>query len=166
MLHLPTPSCPTRRSSDLSMTNRDGYDYNSVTKNRINGRDLYSFRTTLAFEPEPWLRANVVWERFREDDNRSRTGKQLCHRDDSPTHIGSTDLAYSAFATLFPAVRNASFSKGSKQGSLYDAETFGTPNGLSLHFLQAVISNISVGMHLGIAETRRATWGEKGGEKV
>src|SRR3546814_1814533 len=43
-----------------SMTNRDGYDYNSVTKNRINGRDLYSFRTTLAFEPEPWLRAHVV----------------------------------------------------------------------------------------------------------
>src|SRR3546814_19371146 len=36
-----------------SMTNRDGYDYNSVTKNRINGRDLYSFRTTLSFEPEP-----------------------------------------------------------------------------------------------------------------
>src|SRR3546814_12384634 len=82
------------------MTNRDGYDYNSVTKNRINGRDLYSFRTTLAFEPEPWLRANVVWERFREDDNRSRTGKQLCHRDDSPTHIGSTDLADSEFATF------------------------------------------------------------------
>src|SRR3546814_17607460 len=94
------------------MTNRDGYDYNSVTKNRINGRDLYSFRTTLAFEPEPWLRANVVWERFREDDNRSRTGKQLCHRDDSPTHIGSTDLADSAFASFFPRSEERRVGKG------------------------------------------------------
>src|SRR3546814_2427795 len=75
-----------------SMTNRDGYDYNSVTKNRINGRDLYSFRTTLAFEPEPWLRANVVWERFREDDNRSRTGKQLCHRDASRSEEHTSEL--------------------------------------------------------------------------
>src|SRR3546814_15660602 len=98
------------------MTNRDGYDYNSITKNRINGHHLYSFRTTLAFEPEPWLRANVVWERFREDDNRPRTGKQLLHRDDSPTHIGSTDLADSAFATFLSAARNVSISQACKPG--------------------------------------------------
>src|SRR3546814_11139465 len=41
-----------------SMTDRDGYDYNSVTKNRINGRDLWSLRTTIAFEPD---RKSVVW---------------------------------------------------------------------------------------------------------
>src|SRR3546814_16215083 len=72
-----------------SMTDRDGYDYNSVTKNRINGRDLYSLRATLGFEND-WLRGSFIWERFREDDNRSRTGKQLCHRDASPDMIGST----------------------------------------------------------------------------
>src|SRR3546814_5613214 len=44
-----------------SMTDRDGYDYNSVTKNRINGRDLWSLRTTIAIEPAPWFRANLIW---------------------------------------------------------------------------------------------------------
>src|SRR3546814_9897954 len=28
-----------------SMTQRSGYDYNATTKNRINGRDLWSLRT-------------------------------------------------------------------------------------------------------------------------
>src|SRR3546814_3986348 len=27
-----------------ALTDREGYDYNSVTENRINGRDLYSLR--------------------------------------------------------------------------------------------------------------------------
>jgi outer membrane receptor protein involved in Fe transport len=76
-----------------SMTQRSGYDYNATTKNRINGRDLWSLRTTVAFEPVPWFRANMIWERFNENDNRSRTGKQLCHRDDGPTHVGGVDLA-------------------------------------------------------------------------
>src|SRR3546814_689138 len=62
-----------------SMTDRDGYDYNSVTKNRINGRDLYSLRATLGFEND-WLRGSFIWERFRESDNRSRTGTQQIGR--------------------------------------------------------------------------------------
>src|SRR3546814_16165884 len=66
-------------------------------------------------------------------------------RDDSPTHIGSTDLADSAFATFFPAARNASFSQGCKPDSLYDDEAFGTPHGLSLQFLQAGIRYSGVG---------------------
>src|SRR3546814_8594995 len=59
-----------------SMTDRDGYDYNSVTQNRVNGRDLWSLRTTLGFEND-LVRGSFIWGRFREDDNRSRTGKQL-----------------------------------------------------------------------------------------
>src|SRR3546814_2439639 len=78
-----------------SMTSRSGYDYNATTKNDINGRDLWSLRTTVAFEPAPWLRANLIWERFNENDNRSRTGKQLCHRDDGPTHVGGVDMTSS-----------------------------------------------------------------------
>src|SRR3546814_6704462 len=35
-----------------SMTDRDGYDYNSVTQNSVNGRDLWSLRTTLGFRSE------------------------------------------------------------------------------------------------------------------
>src|SRR3546814_15742645 len=88
-----------------SMTSRSGYDYNATTKNDINGRDLWSLRTTVAFEPAPWFRANLIWERFNENDNRSRTGKLLCHREDGPTHIGGVDLADGANIYGGPEIR-------------------------------------------------------------
>jgi len=121
-----------------SLTDLDGYDYNSVTKNRVNGRDLYSLRATLGFEND-WLRGNFIWERFRENDNRSRTGKQLCHRDDSPDMIGSTPTrrANSNFPE-FNEQRAAFFSTGCKAGSLYDDDAFGTPNGFGLAYVAGV----------------------------
>ncbi len=119
-----------------SMTDRDGYDYNSVTKNRINGRDLYSLRATLGFEND-WLRGNFIWERFREHDNRSRTGKQLCHHDDGLKTIGSTSVLGSNTFNQpgVPALREALFSTGCKAGSLYDDGAFGTPNGLATAYV-------------------------------
>jgi outer membrane receptor protein involved in Fe transport len=122
-----------------ALTNRDGYDYNSVTKNPVNGRDLWSLRTTVAFEPTPWLRANLIWERFREDDNRSRTGKQLCHHDDSPDVVGSESLTArqntSPQNSRLLALRQALFSTGCKAGSLYEDDAFGTPNGLAIGYV-------------------------------
>jgi len=119
-----------------SMTDRDGYDYNSVTKNRVNGRDLYSLRATLGFEND-WLRGNFVWERFREKDNRSRTGKQLCHRDDSPDMIGSVSLTAGQTGNSLRelSMRQALFSTGCKAGSLYDDGAFDTPNGLAAGYV-------------------------------
>ncbi|SBV32270.1 TonB-dependent receptor [uncultured Sphingopyxis sp.] len=123
-----------------SMTDRDGYDYNSVTKNRVNGRDLYSLRTTLGFEND-WLRGNFIWERFRENDNRSRTGKQLCHRDDGLKIIGNTPVPQTGIGaggvnlTQRSPLREALFSTGCKAGSLYDDDAFGTPNGLALAYV-------------------------------
>ena len=129
-------------------TSRDGYDYNSVTRNQVNGRDLWSLRTTVGFEPAHWLRTNVIWERFRERDNRSRTGKQLCHRDDSPDMIGSTPTRQTSFssnsARLFyepvQEVRAAIFSTGCKAGSLYDDDAFGTPNGFGLGYVSGLVA--------------------------
>ena len=127
-----------------AMTDRDGYDYNSITKNRINGRDLWSLRTTLGFE-KPWIRGSFIWERFRENDNRSRTGKQLCHRDDSPSMIGSTptrqtfsDPAYESLFGPVQEVRAAMFSTGCKAGSLYDDDAYGTPNGYALGYVSGL----------------------------
>jgi outer membrane receptor protein involved in Fe transport len=116
-----------------SMTQRDGYDYNSVTQHRINGRDLWSGRVTLAFEPTSRIRANFIWERFHEKDDRSRTGKQVCHRDPGPEIVGSTPVVspndpYPEFNNI----RAALFSTGCKAGSLYDDGAYGTPNGLAL----------------------------------
>ena len=117
-----------------AMTQRDGFDYNSVTGNNVNGRDLWGARATLAFEPSAAFRASLVWEHFEEDDNRSRTGKQLCHRDTPPERIGSTVIVDGTdlFSTLG---RPAMFSTGCRAGSLYDDGAFGTPNGASIPFV-------------------------------
>jgi len=126
-----------------SMTDRDGYDYNSVTQNRINGRDLWSLRTTLGFEND-WLRGSFIWERFRESDNRSRTGKQLCHRDDSPDMIGSTSTRQarpSARDESVQELRAALFSTGCKAGNLYDDAAYGTPNGLALAYVAGLVTS-------------------------
>lgn len=121
-----------------SMTQRDGYDFNLTTGNAVNGRDLYSVRTTIGFEPASWLRASFMWEHFEEDDNRSRTGKQLCHRDPGPEMVGNQSTDPSTYP--FPnaprgVVKRALFSQGCKPGSLYDDDAFGTVNGLSLPFI-------------------------------
>jgi len=124
-----------------ALTDRQGYDYNSVTKNHINGRDLWSARVTVGFNPTESIRANLIWERFNEDDNRSRTGKQLCHRDDGPTTLNGTPLTDPVFASeqsyLF---RRALFSQGCKAGSLYDDSAFGTPNGMALPFVFGMLA--------------------------
>jgi outer membrane receptor protein involved in Fe transport len=118
-----------------SFTDRQGYDFNTGTKHAVNGRDLWSGRITVAFNPTDRIRSNLVWERFNEDDNRSRTGKQLCHRDPGLQKVGNTstvtypDRAYSAL--LSPAL----YSQGCLPGSLYEDSAFGTPNGLALPFV-------------------------------
>jgi outer membrane receptor protein involved in Fe transport len=124
-----------------ALTDRQGYDYNSITKNHVNGRDLWSGRLTVGFKPTEQLRANLIWERFNEDDNRSRTGKQLCHHDDGPAMIGNTPtvgLAQGNSATnqiFYDRLIPAMFGQGCKPGNLYDDAAFGTPNGLSLPFV-------------------------------
>jgi outer membrane receptor protein involved in Fe transport len=110
-----------------ALTDRKGYDYNETTKDRVNGRKLWSTRTTLSAQPIPQLHADLIWEHFDENDDRSRTGKQLCHRDDGPQNLGD-------ITNLDPLARGA-LSTGCKAGSLYDADAFGTPNGLSIGFI-------------------------------
>jgi iron complex outermembrane receptor protein len=133
-----------------SMTQRSGYDYNATTKNDINGRDLWSLRTSVAFEPAPWFRANLIWERFNENDNRSRTGKQLCHRDDGPTHVGGVDLADNVNVFTGVEIRRALFGQGCKPGSLYDDGAFGTPNGLSYGFILGAVALKDAGTGIGV----------------
>ncbi len=110
-----------------ALTSRDGYDFNATTGNAINGRDLWSARLTLGYEPNERMRADLIWERFEEDDDRARTGKQLCHHDAGPeTVAGHTNLS--------PLAR-ASLSQGCLPGGLYADAAFGTPNGLSMPFM-------------------------------
>jgi outer membrane receptor protein involved in Fe transport len=111
-------------------TQRQGYDFNDTTGHPINGRDLWSTRVTLGLRPSDAARVNIIWERFEENDDRSRTGKQLCHRDQGLTELGGVQLN---------AAAQGHVSQGCKAGSLYDAAAFGTPNGLSIPFMQAAV---------------------------
>ena len=131
-------------------TQRSGYDFNTTTEQSVNGRDLWSGRLSIGFAPTDRVRADFIWERFHEDDDRSRTGKQLCHRDPGPERIGDHTLGSDQL--------RANFSQGCKPGSLYDDGAFGTPNGLSIPFVIAGTGSVgllTVFHQLGYSAPRR-----------
>jgi iron complex outermembrane receptor protein len=123
MLNVPVSSTLAFRLAG-AWTDRDGYDYNSVTNNNVNGRNLWSGRASLAWKPSDDISASLVWEHFSEHDDRSRTGKQLCHTDPGPTEVDGV-------AVTNP-LDQATLSQGCTDGSLYGQSAFGVPNGLSL----------------------------------
>ncbi len=102
-----------------ALTSRDGFDYNSFTEQRVNGRELWSTRASALWEPTDRFTVSAIWQHFQEDDNRSRTGKQLCTRDPGPTTVGNTTI---------PAILRGRLSQGCLPGSLYDDAAYGTPN--------------------------------------
>ncbi|MXO69644.1 TonB-dependent receptor [Altererythrobacter marinus] len=113
------------------MTKRDGYDFNTFTGKRVNGRDLWSTRLSIGFEPSDNFRLNAIWQHFEEDDDRSRTGKQLCARDPGPAEIGgvATDSGMQG------NVSRGRLSQGCLPVSLYDDRSYGAPNGNSFVFI-------------------------------
>ena len=111
-----------------SMTKRDGFDLNTHTGERVNGRDLHTFRLAAAWEPTDRLRTNLIWEKFSEDDDRSRTGKQLCTTDNGPDKVGS-------FTITNPGMRGK-LSQGCSPGSLYSDSAYGAPNASGMAQLQ------------------------------
>jgi iron complex outermembrane receptor protein len=116
-----------------AFTERNGYEYNSTTKDSVDGRDLYSTRVSLGFKPTEKLHGTLVWEHFNENDNRERSGKQLCTRDPGPSSIGDVHNL-STLASAF-------MSTGCKDGSLYAPAAYGTPNGLSIPFVLAGVQS-------------------------
>ncbi len=65
--------------------NRDGYTRNLFDGNRIDDRDLYSFRVSMRYEPGPDSVIDLMGGYFRENDNRLRIQKQVCQND--PTGV-------------------------------------------------------------------------------
>ena len=122
-----------------TMTKRDGFDYNSFTQKRINDRDLWSTRLSAQWEPHDDFKANFIWQHFEEDDQRSRTGKQLCTRDPGPEMVGDTAV---------PDHLRPKLSQGCLPGSLYDDAAFGAPNAASFAFV-SLAGTISVGNEKG-----------------
>jgi outer membrane receptor protein involved in Fe transport len=105
-----------------SYLNRGGFGKNLVTGNDIDGRDLYAIRSTVSFNPTEKFSSWLMWEHFKEDDDRSRVGKQFCSKDTGPTGAPySTIAAVRAFQSGF-------LSQGCKQASVYAPDSLGTPN--------------------------------------
>ena len=124
-----------------AFTQRDGYDYNLVTQRRVNGRDLWSSRMGLLWKPNERFSANLLWEHFEEDDNRSRTGKQLCTRGESPAGLNWTDPSGAARTTRIDAASWAgtSLTPGCQAETLYSEEAFGAPNGIGFPIVTGMI---------------------------
>jgi iron complex outermembrane receptor protein len=114
---------------------RDGYTLNTYDNSRIDGRDLYSIRGTLSWQPSSDTRLDLIGYYFHEKDNRSRIQKQMCHRD--PTGIlgclpdqlayespnGNSTLAAVLTSTEFFRVNSASLAPFGLQ-SLYGNDTY------------------------------------------
>jgi outer membrane receptor protein involved in Fe transport len=97
---------------------RDGFVTNTYNNHKIDDRDLYSGRVQVMFNPTEKLRTNFLWERFHEDDARSRTGKQLCTKDNGPATVGGVPTGASrVFLT-----------QGCLPASIYGASAYGTVN--------------------------------------
>jgi len=117
-------------------TKRAGYSTNQITGNQIDGRDLWSTRLSLRFTPTDKLEANLIWEHFQEDDDRLRSGKQLCHRDartvlGEGSDVGPLTYEYGRYGNGTPG---GLVNQGCLPSSLYSPDSFETPNGYSLPF--------------------------------
>jgi len=114
-------------------TKRDGYSFNETTDKPIDGRDLWSGRVTVAFHPIDRMRAYLVWEHFSEDDDRIRSSKQLCKKDNGPQSVDGLDLDTTGNANFY----RAWLSQGCLPASFYSPDAFQTPNGQAIPFVAA-----------------------------
>lgn len=85
---------------------REGYTKNLATGNSIDGRDQYSLRASVRFQPTPDTRLDIMFQRSKEDSSRSRENKRLCKATPvlgcSPTQLGfdSPDVSGVVFQRL------------------------------------------------------------------
>ncbi len=145
-------------------TKRDGYAFNEITGSPIDGRDLWSTRASLRFSPNDRLDINLIWEHFQEDDDRLRSGKQLCKKhvvtdvlgaagspldaEGNPIGLDLIDIPLTqgsggverpigmpnAGQNGIFATLQPTLSQGCIRESLYSADSFQTPNGASVPY--------------------------------
>lgn len=101
---------------------RDGFGDNLLTGQDIDGRDLWSSRVTVQFDPSDVFTGYVMWEHFKEDDNRTQVGKQLCIKDTGRTNVGGVPTT-----GLGGSTQNY-FSQGCALGDLRGPAGLGTLN--------------------------------------
>jgi len=120
-------------------TKRQGYSFNELTDQRIDGRDLWSGRLSIAYKPTSNLDIDLVWEHFSEDDDRMRTSKQTCKTAPIPTNINGVnpfDLP-NHLGGDFDAPGDY-LSQGCLPTSLYSPDAFEVPNGFAIPYYSAL----------------------------
>jgi len=115
-------------------TKRDGYSFNALTDNRIDGRDLWSARLSIGWKPLENLQTNFVWEHFQEDDDRLRSAKQLCKPSPLPTSVGGVPTKPVPASGFIGDNITIFLAQGCEQTSLYSPDAFGVPNGYTLPY--------------------------------
>jgi outer membrane receptor protein involved in Fe transport len=120
-------------------TKRQGYSLNEETDDRIDGRDLWSGRVTIAWKPTEGFEASLIWEHFSEDDDRLRSAKQLCKTDYGPGGTptsGSVDIG-GVIKTLGPQFGNTGdfFTQGCGPASFYSPDSYQAPLGYTLPYI-------------------------------
>ncbi len=114
-------------------TKRGGYSLNETDGQRIDGRDLWSGRVTIGLKPVENVQMYLVWEHFSENDDRLRSGKQLCKTDPIPTELDGVPIPGGGAGFLNVSPANF-LSQGCQPVSLYSPEAFQGPNGFSLPY--------------------------------
>ena len=99
---------------------RAGYTKNTLNGQRVDGRQIWAGRATLAFKPVDNFRASLLWESFAEDDTRGAR-KQLCEKDLGPTAIQGAATG----------VAQGAFSQGCLPTSVYSPNVYQTTNQLA-----------------------------------
>ena len=133
-------------------TKRDGYATNQMTGEQIDGRDLWSSRVSLRFEPTDRISAYLIWEHFQEGDDRLRSGKQLC-KTHTVTQVGNITVPTGTGSAQSSA---AYIAQGCTAVSLYSEEAFQTPNGDSLPYF-APLGDVGLPIISGANPYRNAT---------
>ncbi len=132
-------------------TKRDGYSFNDITDQPIDGRDLWSGRATLGFKPTENLQAYLVWEHFSENDDRMRTAKQLCKTSQAPTSVNGVPVpppTLDVRAEGAGSINADYFSQGCEPSSLYSPDAFEVPDGFSLPY--AIALGAADGANVGV----------------
>jgi iron complex outermembrane receptor protein len=117
-------------------TKRDGFVKNTLSGQQTDGRDLWSTRVSLGLNPTDKLSVNLIWEHFKENDDRLRSGKQLCHAVRGPTEIEGVPIQEAA-ASLVNLV-SGYLSQSCGPASLYSPDSFDTPYGFALAYYGAL----------------------------
>jgi outer membrane receptor protein involved in Fe transport len=141
MLNIPLAEDKVALRLAGAWTKREGYSTNEITGNPIDGRDLWSTRVSLRVAPTDALDVNLIWEHFEENDDRLRSGKQLCNQDNRDT-LGH--LVVNRIPNGISQYSNV-FSQGCLPASLYSPDSLQAPDGYSLpYFLPLTPLNLPI----------------------